>query len=142
MKTVDDDAGTRIVKVLDDLGLDGLQGWVLSSLDGRALVGDLGAELGSAAAVVASSHALAARTAELLGPGEVHEAIVRSADGIVASYAVGTSAVLTLAVDDRSNLGQIGHAARRVVAEIDDAVAGLRPPRARSTRSTARRSAK
>lgn len=137
-----EDAGARIVRLLDEVDLAGMQGWVLSSLDGRALVGDLGGELGSAAAVVASAHALAARTGELLGSGEVLEAIVRTSDGIVASYAVGDAAVLTLAVDDRSNLGQVGHAARQVVPEIAGAVAGLRPPRARSARAAARRAAR
>ncbi|MEE8602192.1 roadblock/LC7 domain-containing protein [Euzebya tangerina] len=100
-------------EALNEISLAGLRGWLLSTLDGRWLASSIDGDRNAAAAVMASAHSLATRTGSLLGSGEVHAHLVHTEDGIVASKLVRKDAVLTLLVDDSSNMAQVLHASRR-----------------------------
>ena len=105
-----------------DIDLAGLKGWLLSTLDGRWLAGDLESDKGAAAAVLASAYSLSARTGELLGDGAVHAQLVHTADGIIASRRVRNDATLTLMVNDDSNMAQVLHGIRRAAELMADGV--------------------
>lgn len=98
---------------LSEINLAGLKGWLLSTLDGRWLASSIDSDKNAAAAIMASAHSLASRTGSLLGDGEVHAHLVHTEDGIVATKLVRKDAVLTLLVDDSSNMAQVLHASRR-----------------------------
>ncbi len=96
-----------------------MRGSLVASVDGRVLVADLDeSRQGATAAVVASSFALGAKLAEVIGTSGVEEMTVQTDDGYICLYAVGERAVLaTLAMPD-ANLGLLNLRSRETAVSL------------------------
>lgn len=100
-------------------GTRAVRGALLASVDGRPLAASLTEHHpGSTAAIVASSHALGERLAELSGAGVMQEIVVRSTTGYVAIYAAPPHGVLTVLSDSSVNLAMLHLRARDLTAEL------------------------
>ncbi|MER5748882.1 roadblock/LC7 domain-containing protein [Streptomyces sp. NPDC002088] len=101
-----------------------LTGSLAASADGLVLAQDLpDAESEGLAALTAAALGVAHRMVDTARRGEFCELLVRGADGYVATYAAGPSAVLTLLADDRANVGRLHLEGRRSGARIAELVA-------------------
>ncbi|MEU6915482.1 roadblock/LC7 domain-containing protein [Streptomyces olindensis] len=115
--------------VLDELRrlrtrVPGLTGSLAATVDGLVLAHDVPeAEPEGLAALTAAALGVAYRMTDAAARGDFRELLVRGADGYVATYAAGTTAVLTLLAEDRVNVGRLHLEGRRGGARIADLVA-------------------
>ncbi|MEU9011425.1 roadblock/LC7 domain-containing protein [Streptomyces sp. NPDC048479] len=98
-------------------------GALAASTDGLALAADT-AEAESVAALTAAALGVALRLTEATGQGGFRELLVKGERGYVATYAAGSSAVLTLLAEPRINVGRLHLEARRSGARIGELVDG------------------
>ncbi|WP_344496642.1 roadblock/LC7 domain-containing protein [Streptomyces enissocaesilis] len=104
-----------------------LTGSLAASVDGLVLAQDTPAvEAEGVAALTAAALGVAVRLADATGQGAFRELLVRGDDGYVATYAAGTSAVLTLLAEPRVNVGRLHLEARRASVRIGALVDGAR----------------
>ncbi|MEV6163040.1 roadblock/LC7 domain-containing protein [Streptomyces sp. NPDC052052] len=100
-----------------------LSGAVAASTDGLVLAHDApGLEAEGIAALTAAGLGVALRMAEATGRGGFRELLVRGESGYLATYAAGSSAVLTLLAEDRINVGRLHLEGRRAGARIGELV--------------------
>jgi predicted regulator of Ras-like GTPase activity (Roadblock/LC7/MglB family) len=115
-----------------------LTGALAAGVDGLVLAHDTpGVEPDGLAALTAAALGVAVRVADATGRGDFRELLVRGADGYVATYAAGRTAVLTLLATDRVNVGRLHLEGRRAGARIGELVdAEATPPPRRSPASS------
>lgn len=102
-----------------------LTGALAASTDGLVLAQDTAnAEAESVAALTAAALGVALRLAETTGQGDFRELLIRGEKGYVATYAAGSSAVLTLLAEPRINVGRLHLEARRSGARVGEVVDG------------------
>ncbi len=107
-----------------------LTGALAASVDGLVIAHDTpGIEPEGMAALTAAALGVAVRLADATGQGEFRELLVRGADGYVATYAAGRTAVLTLLAEDRTNVGRLHLEGRRAGARIGELVDARAPER-------------
>ncbi len=100
-------------------------GALVASVDGLVLARDTAAvEAESVAALTAAALGVALRLTEATGRGDFRELLVRGERGYVATYAAGTTAVVTLLAEPRINVGRLHLEARRSGARIGELVDG------------------
>lgn len=96
-----------------------ISGALVSSADGLPVASALSHHQPQpTAAVAASSLALGQRLVELLGNRPLDEFVVRSADGFVVIYSLGSDGSLTVLARPEANLGLLHIQARRVLSEL------------------------
>ncbi|WP_063764549.1 roadblock/LC7 domain-containing protein, partial [Streptomyces sp. NRRL S-481] len=106
-------------EVLDELHslrarLPRLTGALAASVDGLVLAQDIrGVQPEGLAALTATAQGVALRLTDATGQGDFRELLVRGAHGYVATYAAGSSAVLTLVAEGRVNVGRLHLEGRR-----------------------------
>ncbi|QNP63659.1 roadblock/LC7 domain-containing protein [Streptomyces genisteinicus] len=100
-----------------------LTGALAASADGLVLAADT-AEAEGVAALTAAALGVALRLTDATGQGGFKELLVRGERGYVATYAAGTSAVLTVLAEPRINVGRLHLEARRAGARIGELVDG------------------
>ncbi|MFI6008546.1 roadblock/LC7 domain-containing protein [Streptomyces sp. NPDC051243] len=108
-----------------------LTGALAAGVDGLVLAHDTpGVEPDGLAALTAAALGVAIRVTDATGRGDFRELLMRGADGYVATYAAGRTAVLTLLADDGVNVGRLHLEGRRAGARIGELVdAEAAPPR-------------
>ncbi|MGG8406974.1 roadblock/LC7 domain-containing protein [Streptomyces sp. 12297] len=100
-----------------------LTGALAASVDGLVLARETPAgEAESVAALTASALGVAQRLTDITGQGGFRELLVRGDHGYVATYAAGSSAVLTLLAEPRINVGRLHLEARRSSVRIGELV--------------------
>ncbi|MGC9441871.1 roadblock/LC7 domain-containing protein [Streptomyces sp. WG5] len=100
-----------------------LTGSLAASVDGLVLAHDApGTDPEGLAALTAAALGVAQRTADATARGGFRELLLRGADGYVATYAAGPSAVLTLLAEGRVNVGRLHLEGRRSGARIGELV--------------------
>ncbi|WP_406515694.1 roadblock/LC7 domain-containing protein [Streptomyces sp. NBC_00873] len=100
-----------------------LAGSPAASTDGLVLAQDTpGVEAEGVAALTAAALGVALRMAEATGRGGFRELLVRGETGYIATYAAGSSAVLTLLAEDRINVGRLHLEGRRASTRIGELV--------------------
>ncbi|MGW4218105.1 roadblock/LC7 domain-containing protein [Streptomyces bacillaris] len=100
-----------------------LSGALAASTDGLVLAHDTpGIEAEGVAALTAAALGVAIRMTEATGRGGFRELLVRGESGYIATYAAGSSAVLTLLAEDRINVGRLHLEGRRAGARIGELV--------------------
>ncbi|MGW1893154.1 roadblock/LC7 domain-containing protein [Streptomyces sp. NPDC002004] len=100
-----------------------LTGALAASVDGLVLAQDTSdVEAEGVSALTAAALGVAIRLASATGQGEFRELLVRGAGGYIATYAAGSSAVLTLMAEPRINVGRLHLEARRASARIGELV--------------------
>ncbi|MFF2520776.1 roadblock/LC7 domain-containing protein [Streptomyces liangshanensis] len=110
-----------------------LTGALAATTDGLVLAQDApGVEAESMAALTAAALGVALRLTESTEQGPFREQLVRGDRGYVATYAAGSSAVLTLLAEPRTNVGRLHLEARRSSARIGELVDDALDRRARS----------
>ncbi|GAA1546729.1 hypothetical protein GCM10009730_64810 [Streptomyces albidochromogenes] len=96
-----------------------LTGALAASVDGLVLAQDTTTvEAEGIAALTAAALGVAVRLTDATGQGAFRELLVRGEDGYVATYAAGSSAVLTLLAEPRINVGRLHLEARRAGVRI------------------------
>ncbi|MGI5365440.1 hypothetical protein C9J60_26445 [Streptomyces sp. A244] len=101
-----------------------LTGSLAATVDGLVLAHDVpGTEPEGLAALTAAALGVAYRMTDAAARGDFRELLVRGSEGYVATYAAGTTAVLTLLAEDRVNVGRLHLEGRRSGARIADLVA-------------------
>jgi uncharacterized protein len=96
-----------------------LTGALAAGADGLLIAQDTpGIEADRVAALTATVLGVAVRMTDVTGQGGFRELLVRSADGYLATYAAGRSAVLTLLAQDRVNVGRLHLEGRRAGTRI------------------------
>lgn len=99
--------------------LPGVTGALVASMDGHPLASDLsGHSAGAAAAVVASSLALAERLGELTGAAGLEELQVRTSLGYASVHAVNNQLVLAVITNHTVNLARLRLDIREVIAAL------------------------
>ncbi|MEU1186447.1 roadblock/LC7 domain-containing protein [Streptomyces sp. NPDC005859] len=102
-----------------------LTGALAAGADGLVLAQDMpDVQPEGLAALTAAALGVGRRMVDLAARGDFRELLVRGADGYLATYAAGPSAVLTLLADDRTNIGRLHLEGRRSGARIAELVAG------------------
>lgn len=97
----------------------GLRGALVASVDGHPVAAVLrDHDIGSTAAIVASSRGLGERLADLSGEGRLQEIVVRSSAGYVVIYTAGDRGVLTVLTESAANLAMLHLRARDAAAEL------------------------
>ncbi|WP_217205332.1 roadblock/LC7 domain-containing protein [Streptomyces sp. AC550_RSS872] len=121
-----------------------LTGALAAGVDGLVLAHDTpGVEPDGLAALTAAALGVAVRVADATGRGDFRELLVRGADGYVATYAAGRTAVLTLLATDGVNVGRLHLEGRRAGARVGELVdAKATPVRRSPAKSPAREPAK
>lgn len=100
-----------------------LAGALAASTDGLVLAQDTaGVEAEAVAALTAAALGVAIRMTDTTGRGGFRELLVRGDQGYVATYAAGSSAVLTLIAEDRINVGRLHLEGRRSGGRIGELV--------------------
>ncbi|MGQ4450640.1 roadblock/LC7 domain-containing protein [Streptomyces griseus] len=100
-----------------------LSGALAASTDGLVLAHDTpGVEAEGVAALTAAALGVSIRMTDATGRGGFRELLVRGGDGYIATYAAGSSAVLTLLAEDRINVGRLHLEGRRAGARIGELV--------------------
>ncbi|MEE1759712.1 MULTISPECIES: roadblock/LC7 domain-containing protein [unclassified Streptomyces] len=106
-----------------------LTGALAASVDGLVLAHDTpGVEPEGLAALTAAALGVAVRMTDAAGRGELRELLLRGDHGYVATYAAGSSAVLTLLAQDRVNVGRLHLEGRRAGGRIGELVDALPRP--------------
>lgn len=117
-------------EILDELSrlrarVPGLTGALAASADGFVLAQDgAGGEAESVAALTAAALGVALRLTEATGRGAFRELLAQGDNGYVATYAAGSTAVLTVLAGLRTNVGRLHLEARRSSARIGEMVDG------------------
>ncbi|WP_435861044.1 roadblock/LC7 domain-containing protein [Streptomyces morookaense] len=109
-----------------------LTGALVASTDGLVIahvVGDV--EPDGLAALTAAALGVGARLTEAVGHGGFRELLVSGERGYVATYAAGTSCVLTLLASAEANVGRLNLEARRTGPRIAALVEGTLERQAR-----------
>lgn len=123
-----------------------LTGALAASVDGLVLAQDTpGVEPEGLAALTAAVLGVAVRMTDATGQGGFRELLVRGEQGYVATYAAGSSAVLTLLAQDRVNVGRLHLEGRRAgtrIGELVDAAAARAEPVPRAVGARARNQAR
>ncbi|TLS41914.1 hypothetical protein FE633_33805 [Streptomyces montanus] len=123
-----------------------LTGALAASVDGLVLAQDTpGVEPEGLAALTAAVLGVGLRMTDATGQGDFRELLVRGVNGYVATYAAGSSAVLTLLAQDRVNVGRLHLEGRRAgtrIGELVDAAAARAEPPPRTAGAGARTPAK
>ncbi|MER0449837.1 roadblock/LC7 domain-containing protein [Streptomyces sp. Edi4] len=101
-----------------------LSGAMAASVDGLVLAQDAPGDTEPLAALTAAALGVAQRLTDTAGQGAFLELLLRGDQGYVATYAAGSSAVLTLLAQPRVNVGRLHLEARRAGARIGDLVDG------------------
>ncbi|MFJ2111789.1 MULTISPECIES: roadblock/LC7 domain-containing protein [unclassified Streptomyces] len=102
-----------------------LTGSLAASTDGLVLAGDMAdVEPEGVAALTAAALGVAMRLTDATGQGGFKELLIRGELGYIATYAAGSSAVLTLLAEPRTNVGRLHLEARRSSARIGELVDG------------------
>ncbi|MER5971603.1 roadblock/LC7 domain-containing protein [Streptomyces sp. NPDC002055] len=102
-----------------------LTGALAASIDGLVLAQDAApVEAEGVAALTAAALGVALRMTDATGQGEFRELLLRGDHGYVATYAAGTSAVVTVMAGSRTNVGRLHLEGRRAGARIGDLVDG------------------
>jgi predicted regulator of Ras-like GTPase activity (Roadblock/LC7/MglB family) len=105
------------------------RGALVASSDGLLVANDTeGVEPETMAAMSAAYLGLAQQIAKGAAYGEFQETVTRAAGGYVATFAAGSTALLTVLADAETNLGLLHHEARPVASRVGDLVAGRRRP--------------
>ncbi|MDX3735454.1 MULTISPECIES: roadblock/LC7 domain-containing protein [Streptomyces] len=117
-----------------------LSGALAASTDGLVLAHDTpGVEAEGVAALTAAALGVSIRMTDATGRGAFRELLVRGGNGYIATYAAGSSAVLTLLAEDRINVGRLHLEGRRAGARIgelvDTALERVERPAAAATRA-------
>ncbi|MEV6308493.1 roadblock/LC7 domain-containing protein [Streptomyces sp. NPDC051840] len=100
-----------------------LTGGLAASTDGLIVAHDTpGIEAEGVAALTAAALGVSIRMADATGRGGFRELLIRGTSGYIATYAAGSSAVLTLLADDRINVGRLHLEGRRAGARIGEVV--------------------
>lgn len=100
-----------------------LSGALAASTDGLVLAHDTpGVEAEGVAALTAAALGVSIRMTDATGRGGFRELLVRGGNGYIATYAAGSSAVLTLLAEDRINVGRLHLEGRRTGARIGELV--------------------
>lgn len=100
-----------------------LSGALAASTDGLVLAHDTpGVAAEGVAALTAAALGVAIRMADATGRGSFRELLVRGGTGYIATYAAGSSAVLTLLAEDRINVGRLHLEGRRAGARIGELI--------------------
>lgn len=100
-----------------------LAGSLAATVDGLVLAHDVpDTEPEGLAALTAAALGVAHRMTDAAARGDFRELLVRGTQGYIATYAAGTTAVLTLLADDRVNVGRLHLEGRRSGARIADLV--------------------
>ncbi|MDC0767921.1 roadblock/LC7 domain-containing protein [Streptomyces sp. HD] len=117
-----------------------LTGALAAGVDGLVLAHDTpGVEPDGLAALTAAALGVAQRMTDATGRGDFRELLVRGADGYVATYAAGDTAVLTLLAKDGVNVGRLHLEGRRAGARIGELIdAEAAPPRRSPAKSSAK----
>lgn len=117
-----------------------LTGALAAGVDGLVLAHDTpGIEPDGLSALTAAALGVAIRVTDATGRGDFRELLVRGANGYVATYAAGRTAVLTLLADDGVNVGRLHLEGRRAGARIGELVdAEATRPRRSPVRSSAK----
>jgi uncharacterized protein len=116
-------------EVLDELAqlrvrLPQVHGALVASSDGLLVAHDAdGLEAETMAAMSAAYLGLAQQIALGAAYGEFQETVTRASGGYVATFAAGTTALLTVLADAGINLGLLHHEARPVAARVGALVA-------------------
>lgn len=106
-----------------------LTGALAASVDGLVLAHDTpGVEPEGLAALTAAALGVAVRMTDAAGRGDLRELLLRGDQGYVATYAAGSSAVLTLLTQDRVNVGRLHLEGRRAGGRIGELVDALPRP--------------
>ena len=125
-----------------------LTGALAASTDGLIVAHDTpGIEAEGVAALTAAALGVSIRMTDATGRGGFRELLVRGGSGYVATYAAGSSAVLTLLAEDRINVGRLHLEGRRAAARIGERVDAVQdradraapPPRPQQPRALPRR---
>lgn len=123
-----------------------LTGALAASVDGLVLAHDTpGVEPEGLAALTAAALGVAVRMTDAAGRGELRELLLRGDQGYVATYAAGSSAVLTLLAQDRVNVGRLHLEGRRAggrIGELMDALPGPDETAATTAKGVARNAAR
>ncbi|MFE9401843.1 roadblock/LC7 domain-containing protein [Streptomyces sp. NPDC006530] len=123
-------AEAEVAEVLEELRrlrarLPQLTGVLAASSDGFVLAQDGAAQaVESVAALTAAALGVAQRLTESTGQGAFRELLVRGESGYVATYAAGTTAVLTLLAEPRVNVGRLHLEARRSSTRVGELIDG------------------
>ena len=105
-------------------GLPHVVGVLVASTDGLLIAQDVpGIEPEQFAAMTAAQLGLGHQIAVAAACGEFQETITRAANGYVATFAAGTSALLTVVASSELNVGRLYHEARPVAARVGELVA-------------------
>ncbi|MEU5685661.1 roadblock/LC7 domain-containing protein [Streptomyces venezuelae] len=100
-----------------------LRGALTASVDGLLLAQDAtDVEAEGVCALTAAALGVALRLSDATHQGGFRELIIRGDQGYVATYAAGSSAVLTLLAEPRINVGRLHLEARRSSALIGELV--------------------
>lgn len=98
-------------------------GAVVAGVDGLVIAHDLpGIEPERFAAMSAAQLGLGQQIAATAACGAFQESVTRAADGYVATFAAGTTALLTVVASTDLNVGRLHHEARPVAARVGDLV--------------------
>ncbi|MGW0789088.1 roadblock/LC7 domain-containing protein [Streptomyces sp. NPDC002911] len=125
-----------------------LTGALAASTDGLLLAHDTpGTEAEGVAALTAAALGVSIRMTDATGRGGFRELLIRGESGYIATYAAGSSAVLTLLAEDRINVGRLHLEGRRSGARIGEMVDAAQeradrpapPPRPQQARALPRR---
>ncbi|MEV2246885.1 roadblock/LC7 domain-containing protein [Streptomyces sp. NPDC049970] len=125
-----------------------LTGALAASTDGLVVAQDIpGMEAEGIAALTAAALGVSIRMTDATGRGGFRELLIRGGSGYVATYAAGSSAVLTLLAEDRINVGRLHLEGRRAGARIGEMVDAAQdrverpvpPPRPPQSRALPRR---
>ncbi|MFI2783291.1 roadblock/LC7 domain-containing protein [Streptomyces sp. ALB3] len=125
-----------------------LTGALAASTDGLVVAHDTpGVEAEGVAALTAAALGVSIRMTDATGRGGFRELLIRGGSGYIATYAAGSSAVLTLLAEDRINVGRLHLEGRRAGARIGELVDSAQdradraapPPRPQQSRALPRR---
>jgi uncharacterized protein len=101
-----------------------ISGVLVASVDGLLVACDApGLEPETFAAMSAAQLGLGQQIAHAVACGDFQETVTRAADGYVATFAAGTSALLTVVAGPELNVGRLHHEARPVAARVGELVA-------------------
>ncbi|WP_438295471.1 roadblock/LC7 domain-containing protein [Streptomyces sp. HUAS TT7] len=124
----------QVAEVLEELRrlrarLPQLTGALAASSDGFVIAQDGAPEAvegiaALTAALTAAALGVAQRLTETTGQGGFRELLVRGEAGYVATYAAGSTAVLTLLADPRVNVGRLHLEARRSSTRVGELIDG------------------
>jgi len=116
---VTEDALLALLRALRDRVV-GITDTALASRDGLIITSDTAdIDPDNLAALAAASLGLAQRMTAEAGKGTLREATTRSSGGVVATYAVGTSALLVVVGDEGLDLGRLHRESRPTVEAIE-----------------------